>query len=216
MTRNAAHLLRGGAAFVAALLMLSLTLSAGNSHSMAFADESESDKLKMTAYELQQEIEARQADYAAARDEVDAAEASIEETQGRIDELERQIPEQQKRSAKAARDQYKFQQQSAGVVDLLLGADDFYSFITELQYMTYISDANTNEMNRLTQLKEEIVAEQENLKTVQHEAGKKADDARAAMEAAQETQAEVQRRIEEEARAQAEIAAMAAKLAELQ
>ena len=214
MTRNVAYLLRGGIVFLAGLFVaLAVGLAAFWESPLAFADEDGED-LNMTAYELQMEIESRQAAYATAREEVDAAAASMDETRKRIEDLEAQIPVQQERSARAAREQYKFQQQSAGVVDLLLSSDDFYSFLSELEYMTRISDANADEMNRLAQLKKEIVAEQDELRAAQRDAEAKAEEAREAMEAAQEAQAEVQRRIEEEARAQAEIAAMAEALAE--
>ena len=208
MTRNVAYLLKGGIVFLAGLLVaFAVSL-------VAFADEDDGEDLNMTAYELELEIEERQAAYAAAREEVDAAAASMDETLERIEELEKQIPVQQERSAQAAREQYKLKQQGVGVVNLLLGADDFYSFLNQLEYMSRISDANTAEMNRLSQLKDEIVAQRDELKTAQRDAEAKAEEARKAMEAAQEAQAEVQRRIEEEARAQAEIAAMAAALAE--
>lgn len=212
MTRNVAYLLRGGALLLACSLAISASALWGTTHPAAIADEGED--LHMTAYELQQEIEARQAAYAEARQEADSAAESIEKTEARIAELEKQIPEQQQRSAKAVREEYKLQQQGAGIVDLLLGANTFSDFLHSFEYMNRISDANAAEMNRLSKLKDQILAEQEGLKTARREADAKAEDARAAMEAAQEAQAEVQRRIEEEARAQAEIAAMAQTLAE--
>ena len=212
MTRNVAYLLKGGAVLFAGLLVTFLVAFA--SRPVAVADDEDVDVYSMTALELQQEIETRQAAYAAAREEVDAASAQVDEARERIEELERQIPEQQERSARAAREQYKFQQQSAGIVELLLSADNFFSFITQLDYMTYISDANANEMARLSQLKDEVTAEQKELRAAQRDAEAKADDAEAALAEAQAAQAEVQRRIEEEARMQAEIAAQAAALAE--
>lgn len=218
MTRNVAQLLRGGAVFTAYFLVLLLILAmipcSEGGRSEAFADEEDIDMLNMTALELQQEIEERQAAYAAARNEVDAAAAQIDEARMRIEELERLIPEQRERSAKAAREQYKVQQQSAGIVDLLLSSESFYEFLSRMEYMERISDANTTEMARLAQLKGEVEAEEDAIKATQREAEAKAEDARGAMESAQEAQAEVQRRIEEEARAQAEIAAQAAALAE--
>lgn len=215
MTRNVAQLLRGGAIFVALLLSLSLGLGTGGLRPLAFADdEDDVDTLNMTAYELQQEIEARQAAYAAAREEADAATNAIAENQERIEELERKIPEQRERSSAAARDFYKFQQQSAGVVDLLLCSDTFYDFLAELEYINRVAEASTDEMARLGQLQAEISAAQVDLRDSLAQAEARAENARMAMAAAQEAQAEVQRRIEEEARLQAEIAANAAKLAE--
>lgn len=187
------------------MLALSLVFPCGP----AFADEP-----VKTAYELQEEIENRQAAYAAARAEADEASEAIEADQKRIEELEREIPRQQERSAAAARELYKFQQQSAGVIDLLLGSGSFQDFITQLEYVNKISEANIDEMNRLNALKDEIVETQSAMKEKRAEADARAEDARVAMVAAQEAQAEVQRRIEEEARMQAQIAAQAAAMAE--
>ena len=193
------------------VLAFSLCIPAG----LAIADEEESSDgdLTMTAYELQMEIEERQAAYAEARAEADEASAAIEADQKRIDDLEREIPKQQERSAAAARDLYKFQQQSVGIVDLLLSAGSFQDFISELEYVNKISDANVAEMNRLALLKQEIVDTQNGMKEKRAEADARAEDARVAMMAAQEAQAEVQRRIEEEARMQAQIAAQAEAMA---
>lgn len=204
MTRNAAYLLSFALAF-------SLCFPCG----MATADEpgGSDDKVK-TAYELQQEIEERQAAYAAARAEADEATEAIEADQARIEELEREIPKQQERSAAAAREMYKFQQQSVGVIDMLLSAGSFQDFISELEYVNKIADANMSEIRRLSQLRDEIVQAQNGLKAKRAKADARAEDARVAMLAAQEAQAEVQARIEEEARQQALIAAQAAAMAE--
>ena len=182
---------------------------------IAFADDTDTiEDKQLTAYELQLEIEARQESLAAAYEEVDEAAGAIDEKQWLIDELDRQIPEQRKRSAQAARELYKFQNQSAGIIDMLLNSGSFEDFLKQIEYVDCITSANLNELNRLNKLEEEIASAQGELKEAQANAEARAEDARLAMLAAQEAQAEVQRRIEEEARAQAEIAIMAEKMAE--
>lgn len=226
MTRNEAYLLKGEAKVAKSALVLVITLTlvclvalgasvqaAGAHTSRAFADES-IDEMKMTAYELQLEIEQRQESYAAARAEVDEATEAVAEKEEELEELEREIPEQEARSAAAARDLYKFQQQSVGLVDMLLGASSLQDFIKQLEYVNHITDANVQELNRLYDLKAQISGAKDNLNAAIAEANARVEDERAALEAAQQTQAEVQRRIEEEARAQAEIALMAEKMAE--
>jgi len=220
MTRNVAHLLRGeavrGAAFAVLLLIATIGAILGcallSAHSSAYADDEKPDYQK-TALELQREIEARQADLAAASEEAQAAQTAIDETQSRIDELEKSIPAQQERSAAAVREQYKLQQQSAGIVDMLLSSGSLGEFIDSVEYANRVSDANLAEMNRLQQIKDEISETQNELRESQQAAEARASDARTALAAAQEAQAEVQRRIEEEARQQAELARRAAELA---
>ena len=218
MTRNVAYLLRSRIAFVAscyALLSLSIALTLPLPAFTAYADDdAEKPDYQKTAYELQQEIETRQADLQAAIEEVDAVQEAIDETQARIEELEGKIPEQRARSSAAVREQYKLQRQSTGIIDMLLNSGSFAEFIGGLEYANRVSEANVAEAMRLQDLKDEITATQGELKATQQTAEEKASDARTALAAAQEAQAEVQRRIEEEARQQAEIAARAAAMAE--
>lgn len=204
MTRNVAY-----------LLSCALAICLGMGASAAFADDTGEDKQK-TYYELQQQIEEKQALLAEAVAESDEAMAAIEANEERIAELEREIPAQQKRSSTAARDLYKFRQDSLGIIDALLSANNFGDFITDLEYMNRVSRANIDEIHRLNDMKAEIDETQRGLKVAQTEAEMRAEDARVAMMAAQEAQAEVQRRIEEEARLQAQIAAEAARMAELE
>ena len=220
MTRNVVYLLRGETVrkmvcaplFIIAFASALAALSFMPLNSPAYADDEKPDYQK-TALELQQEIEARQADLATASEEMEAAQAEIDETQSRLDELEQAIPAQRDRSATAVRDQYKLQQQSAGIVDMLLSSGSFNEFIDRVEYANRVSDANAEEMGRLQQVKDEISETQNKLRETQQAAEERASEARTALAAAQEAQAEVQRRIEEEARQQAELAARAAALA---
>ena len=212
MTTNEAHLLRSGVAFIASSLAIVLFSAAVLFHApdvSAYADDEKPDNQK-TALELQREIESRQADLEVAVSAADEANAEIEKTAARIEELELEIPLQKERSAHALREEYKFQQQSAGIIDMLLSSGSFEEFVDGVEYMNRIATTNAEEVVRLQQLEDEILATQNELRETQRAAEEKASDARSALAAAQEAQAEVQRRIEEEARLQAEIAARAA------
>lgn len=212
MIKNVAHLLKSGVvlgASSAIIVLVSAALFIQTPGVPAYADDEKPDYQK-TALELQQEIESRQADLELAVVEADEAAAAISETAARLEELELEIPAQQKRSAQALREEYKFGQQSAGIIDMLLSSGSFDEFVDGVEYLNRISNINANEVFRLQQLKDEIVATQDELRANQQAAEEKASDARSALAAAQEAQAEVQRRIEEEARLQAEIAARAA------
>lgn len=172
------------------------------------------EETQLTALELERQIESTQEAYAAAREEVDRANDAITANEERVAEIEREIPEQQKRSADATRDLYKFQQQSVGIVELLLESDSFFEFLSGFEYMNRIADANIDEINRLAALKSELEATRADLQKSYSEASSRANAASAAMDEALRAQAEVQRRIEEDARHEAEVAAAAAALAE--
>lgn len=223
MTRNEAHLLKGGSGSLACALLLILALAVslavvpGVTPRTAMADDEvqaqESEATK-TALELQQQIAEAQETYATAQDEVARANEEVEANRARIAELEKEIPAQEERSAKAARELYKIQQGGAGLTDLLLSSETFSDFLTRYEYITYVTDANITEMNRLAELKAQIDTTEEQLEAAQAEATAHMNDALAAIEELEAAQAEVQRRIEEEARQQAELAAAAAANAE--
>ena len=226
MTRNVAYLLKGA---LSALLSLALAmafvpmaLAVDEAEIQRQVDEknAEADELRQqveehqsTAYELQQQIEEKQAAYAAALDELDATNKSIEDNEKRIAELEREIPKQEARSNAAAREMYKFQHESLNIIDVLLASTSFADFISQLEYVNRITQAQVDEIMRLNELKAEVDQTQAGLKTLQTELEMRAEDARVALKAAEEAQAEVQQRIEEESRMIAEIAAMAEELA---
>ncbi len=180
--------------------------------SLAWADEGST--RPETAYELQQRIEAVQADYSQAQQQAEEAARLVSEHKERVDQIEREIPRQQERSARATRDLYKLQQQSVSVVTLLVSAGSLQEFLSHLEYVTRITDANFAEINRLAQLKDELDTTREELEASQAQAEARVDEVRMTLEAAQEAQAEAQRRLEEEARLEAEAAANAKQLEE--
>ena len=240
MTRNAAYLLESEAAHkgtvyfplffavplalcVVATLALAISGFGAGAHeasapfamAVAYADDEEPlSDAKLTALELQQKIEAAQADYSAIREEMDGLQAAIDENRERIGELEEQIPAQQERGERAARELYKLQQDGVGLVDLLLNAGSLDDFLTSFEYVNYLTDANMREIERLAALRDEVDGERAQLEESYAEASARASEAEATLAGLQEAQAEVQRRIEEEARIAAEAAAKAAEQAE--
>ena len=158
---------------------------------------------------LQLEVERTAAAYDEALAAAQVAGESLEENRARIAELERLIPVQQARSDAAARELYKFQQQSLDVVDLLLSADSFFDFLTSLDYINRITATNVAEINRLNELKAELDDQQAALEQAKADADAQAAEAERALTAAQEARLEAQRRAAEAARQEAEAAAAA-------
>ena len=162
------------------------------------------------ADEFQQEVERTASIYEEAVAKVDAANKALEENRARADELEKEIPVQQERSDAAARELYKVEQQSGGIIELLLNSSDFHSFLTNLEYAVRASQANVAEINKLAAMKSELDQTQANLKQAKADADQHAEEAKSALEAAKEARQEAQRRAQEEARRQAEAEAAAA------
>lgn len=167
----------------------------------------EAGEAPLTAYELQQNIESTQAEYAAAQTEAEDASARVTEQLERIEKLEKEIPIQIERSNQATRELYKIQQQSVSILTMLLTSGSLQNFITQIEYVSRITDANLAEIQRLTQLRDELAEERDALQKTLTEAEERAEEARLSLETAQAIQAEEQRRIEEEARIAAEAAA---------
>jgi len=162
------------------------------------------------ADEFQQEVERTAAEYDAATAELAQAEADIQENTVRIDELSAEIPQQQQRSATAARELYKLQQQGSGLLQILLGSEDFHSFLVSLDYLNRVSGAHVQELQALEDMQTELEARQVALEKAHSSAAKQAKKAEEALHAAQEARLEAQRKAQEEARRQAEEAAAAA------
>lgn len=162
------------------------------------------------ADEFQQEVERTAAEYDDALAALAQAQADIQENTVRIDELSAEIPEQQQRGATAARELYKLQQQGSGLLQMLLGSDDFYDFLTSLDYLNRIGDAHLQELQKLEDMQTELETRQVALEKAHSSATKQANKAEQALAAAQEARLEAQRKAQEEARRQAEEAAAAA------
>ena len=166
--------------------------------------------------EFQLEVERTAAEYESAVAQVDAAKTALEENRARLSELEAAIPEQQERSDAAARELYKIEQQGSGIVEMLLSSESFSDFISNFEYVSRVSDANIVEINRLAAMQADLESTQSELRQAKRDADAHAEEANAALAAAQEARQEAQRRAQEEAerRAAEEAAARAAAEAE--
>ena len=191
----------------AALMALAaLAITATPLASTAFAEDIDTDP-EVSA--LQQQVESTAIAYDEAVAAAQAADQALSENSARIAELEALIPAQQARSDAAARELYKFQQQNADVIDLVLSADDFFDLLTSLDYINRITEANVAEVTRLNALKTELAGEQEALQQAKREADESAAEAERALAAAQEARLEAQRKAQEAARQAAEANAIA-------
>ena len=203
--------LQKACAVSAGMAAMSLLVGAYFAFGGAYAEEIDTDP---QPDELQQEVERTAAAYQEALDQVAVAEQALVENRDRITELEEAIPLQQARSDAAARELYKIEQQSGGVLELLLGSDSFFDFITNLEYVSRATDANVAEINSLSAMKTELDQTQSALRQAKRDADKHAEEANDALSAAKEARLEAQRRAQEEAEAQAAAEAAAQAQAE--
>lgn len=157
--------------------------------------------------EFQQRVEETAAAYTEAVEERQAVEQQIVDCQARIDELEMQLPAVQDRAAEAIKSQYKYQQGTNELIELLFSADGFEQFLATLQYFDSVERHNANQIDELLALQNQLAEERGALDAALAEAQATEEAAEVALEEAKAARAEAQRRAEEEARRRAEEAA---------
>lgn len=194
------------AALLAASLILTsfFPIAAQPQRAMAVTEETEAEP-----DELQQRVEQSAADYDAAVARVGELEQQIADNQSEIAAIEEDLPEQQGRAADAMRDQYKFQREAPGLLEMVLGSVSLDDFLSSWDYFTHIQNRNYNELERLEQMRQELETTEQELAAARDEAVAQQSAAEQALVEAQAAREEAQRRAEEEAARQAEEAARA-------
>lgn len=161
-----------------------------------------------TAAELQsaqQAVQESNRAYEEAAARVDELQEQIDANQEHIDELEGQLPELQERANDSIRSLYKMQQGSGGLLELLLSADDFYDLLSTIQYLDIIQSRNSEAVDELVALTDELALTQASLDAQMDEAEAEQQRAEEALDEANAARDA----LEEEIRAQAEAEAAA-------
>ena len=172
----------------------------------AFAEDIDTNP---TADDLQQQVERTAAAYDEAVAAAEAAGDSLSQNQAKIAELEARLPAQRARSEAAARELYKLERQSGGMIDLLLSADSFFGFLANLDYANRVTASHVAEVARLDEMLAELDAASVELERAKATAEAEAVEAERALTAAQVARLEAQRQAAEAERQAAEANAAA-------
>lgn len=183
------------------------TTSSLSTSGVAWADTTETDD---EPDEFQQEIERTAAEYNDAVSRVEELDRQISEGEARIAEIEQVLPEQQERALAAVKALYKMQQETPGLTTLILEAESIVDFLSSLEYISRIYQANEDEVTTLATMRSELETTQASLIQAREEATAQTEAAKEALSAAQQAREEAQREAQEEAARQAEEAAAAA------
>lgn len=151
---------------------------------------------------VQQQIQQGNQDYEAATQRVEELQGQIDENQERIDEIERRLPEQRELAESSLRTLYKMQQGSGGLVELLLGADDFYDLLSTIQYLDVIQTKNTSTLDELVALENELTQTRIALDGQQQEAEEEQQRAEDALAEAEQARGELEEKIAAQAAAE--------------
>ena len=194
---------KGSPGYWIALVLIALAFALGVALlPSALAHAQEPEPSEASQHPLQ-EIERTTAEYEKAAKQLDEANKAVKQNEQRIKQLKKDIPAQRERCRKATREQYKMQQNSSGVVEFLLSADDFYAFSAGVDYITRASEANIAEMTHLVDLKDELDKRENDLAKAQAEAQTREQEADAALKATQQARRDAQSIGQQNARNQA-------------
>ncbi len=202
--RNPASLvIRIGIAVCAALFACALSPTAPGRADEEFSSLGSTPITDAVPSEFQERVEETAAAYNDAVAQREQLEAQAAECQARLDELAAQMPAAQDRAAEAIRSQYKYQQGTNEMIELLFSADGFEQFLATLQYFESVDRHNANQIDELLALQAQIAQEQADLDAALAQAQEQEAAAEEALAEAKAARAEAQRRAEEEARRRA-------------
>ena len=170
----------------AAVAAITAALVASSVPVAAFAEDTDLESLQNAAIAAGEQ-------YDQAQQELDSLQQQIDDNEARIEEIEDQLPELKANASNAIATSYKLHQDQNSLLGLLLSADTFNDFITQLAYLNHIVGNATNDMNDLVAAQQELTQKQAELsqqkadEEAKVQAAKDAyDSANAAIEAAKE------------------------------
>ena len=170
----------------AAVAAITAALVASSVPVAAFAEDTDLESLQNAAIAAGEQ-------YDQAQQELDSLQQQIDDNEARIEEIEDQLPELRANASNAIATSYKIHQDQNSLLALLLSADTFNDFITQLAYLNHIVGNATNDMNDLVAAQQELTQKQAELsqqkadEEAKVQAAKDAyDSANAAIEAAKE------------------------------
>ncbi len=174
-----------------------------------------------TLDELTQQIEQTNESYESASRLVEEVEAKIAANEERIAQIEAELPEKRVAAANCMKIQYKLQQGSAGLIELLLSAENFNELISTIQYLDIINSHNNNAIDELVALDEELSQTRLALETQKQQAQASKQEAQESLSAAVSARQQLEQQMAEQAAAEqaqreAAVAAAAAAVQETQ
>lgn len=170
----------------AAVAAITAALVASSVPVAAFAEDTDLESLQNAAIAAGEQ-------YDQAQQELDSLQQQIDDNEARIEEIEDKLPELKANASNAIATSYKIHQDQNSLLALLLSADTFNDFITQLAYLNHIVGNATNDINDLVAAQQELTQKQTELsqqkadEEAKVQAAKDAyDSANAAIDAAKE------------------------------
>ncbi len=109
-----------------------------------------------TLDELQQRIVQSAASYDEAQRSVEELQEQIEANEELVAQIEAELPAKKQAAAESIRAQYKMQQSSGGLIELLLSSEDFNEVIANVRYLDRIAERNNAAIRELVSATDEL------------------------------------------------------------
>jgi hypothetical protein len=202
-----------GVCLAAALAVFALTRPVVAQDAASVAGEADTSTSDLS--QLQQTIESTAAAYNAACDQYNQLTVRMCELEAQIAQVQEQLPAQREKAAAAIRALYLMQQDTPGLIGLLLSSDTFNEFISTMTYLDAVQNASVAEANKLVELEDTLAADKRELEAARIQASEAMTTASAALSQATAArdavvaEARAQAAAEEEAAAAAVAAAAA-------
>ena len=134
-----------------------------------------------TLAQLRQDVSAKSQAYNEAMEATAQAQADVEDCRARIADIEARIPGAQEKAASAMVTQYKFSQNSAGLLNVILSSDGFENFVATLTYLNTVQTYTSGQLEGLLELQDELEQERANLESLLVKAQQAEDEAAEAL-----------------------------------
>lgn len=155
-----------------------------------------------TMDELQQQVQDSGQAYDQAQQRVDDLQQQIDQNEQRIQDIEAQLPDKRQKAADSIRTLYKMQQDSQGLIGLLLSSEDFESFLATLQYLDVIQASNSDAVQELVSLDQELEDARTQLAQQMDEAQTKKDEAQQSLQSAIDARTQLEQEMAAQAAAE--------------
>lgn len=172
-----------------------------SSSSMIFAEQTDDN----TVDQLQQEVEQSAKALQQAQEQATQAEQKVQENSKKLQELQQELPNLKAQAAHSIRTMYRMSRSSSSLLEMLLSAPDFNSFISLMQYLNIIQTKNNDAISKLLETVNDVTSTQKELEQDKQEKDQAVADASATMNKAIEARTRAQQA--QAARAEAEAAA---------
>lgn len=166
--------------------------------------------------ELQKKVEESAAAYEQATAKVADIQSQMDDNQAKVDAIEAKLPAQKQKCASMVRSEYKLQQDTPGILGLLLSSEDFNEFISNYQYLDSVKSYLDGETSELVDMEAQLADAKTSLQSQKAEADSERDAAEVALAAAQKARQEAQERAAAQAAAEAAAAQAAIEAAQQQ